>query len=346
MTRWFFLYVISVNLVFALSNNYSENKLDEDSVIYQFRILGFDTTWEGTSAINHQFWAQLPGGRYQFEIREYYPRQNRYNKVTSFTVEGEQPFWKQFNFWWLHIFVVLIIIWLLRRYEIKNKYISKQALQEKQRAVETERSRISRDFHDGIGSALSQISITLDVANKKLVSGDTTAAQSDINLSVTTIHNLMNSLRDIIWALDPSTNSYQDLTAFIRHYAARYLQTKGIKLFFKSDSTNENLRFTSEFRRNIFFLTKEALTNVCKHSKATKVDFEINIKGNEFILEIADDGCGFEHSIENANPGNGKGVNNINLRAKALDGALNIQSIKDKGTLISLKILNLKAHIV
>ncbi|MDP2208503.1 MAG: histidine kinase [Bacteroidota bacterium] len=341
-----FLYVISVNIVFSLNDNYSVKKVEEDSVIYQYRIMGYDSTWKNTSAINHQLWSQLPAGAYQFEIREYYPQQNRYGEGTSLSIETEFPFWKQFNFWWLHILVVLIFFWLLRRYEIKNKYISKQTIQEKQRAVETERSRIARDFHDGIGSSLSQISITLDVANKKISSGDIAAAQQDINLTASTIYTLMNGLRDIIWALDPSTNSYQDLTAFIRHYAARFLQTKGIKLFFESDSNNENLFFTSEFRRNIFFITKEALTNVCKYSKATKVDFEITIKGNEFNLKIADNGCGFEPCIENTDPRNGKGLNNMTSRAEALDGILNIQTIKDKGTLISLRIPTLDSHII
>ncbi|MDI6803653.1 MAG: histidine kinase [Bacteroidota bacterium] len=341
-----FLYIICVNIVFSLDENYFSKKVEEDSVIYQYRILGDDIMWKNTSAIDHQLWSKLPGGIYQFEIREYYPQQNRYSEIISFTIETERPFWEQLNFWWLHIVVILIFFWLIRKYELKNKYISKQAIQEKQRAVETERSRIARDFHDGIGSSLSQISITLDVANKKLSSGDITAAQQDINLTASTVHTLMNGLRDIIWALDPSTNSYQDLTAFIRHYAARFLQTKGIKLFFESDSNNEKLFFTSEFRRNIFFITKEALTNVCKYSKATKVDFEIKIKGNEFILAIADNGCGFEHCIENTDPRNGKGLNNMTARAEALDGILNIQSIKDKGTFISLKILKLDSHII
>lgn len=346
MTRLFFLYVISVSLVFPLNNNYSEYQFDVDSVIYQYRLLGYDTTWKNISAIDNQFWSQLHNGSYRFEIRKYYPSHNRYRNVTTFGIEAEKSFWEHFDFWWLHIVFVLILFWLIRRYELKTKYISKLAMQERQGAVEKERSRIARDFHDGVGSSLSQISITLDVARKKLVSGDHASAQSDINLSVTTIHNLMNNLRDIIWALDPSTNSYQDLTAFIRHYAARYLQTKSIKLFFKSDSNNENLRFTSDFRRNIFFMTKEILTNVCKHSKATKVDFEINIKGSEFIFKIEDDGCGFEPCIKNSDPGNGKGISNLTSRAKVLEGILDIQTITDKGTIISLKIPNLTAHIV
>ncbi len=339
------LYVISVNIVFSLNENFSAKKGEADSVISQYRIMGYDSTWKNTAVVYHQLWSQLPAGRYKFEIREYYPVQNRYSEVTSLNIETKFPFWKQFNFWWLTV-VILIFFWLLRKYEIKNKYISKQAIQEKQRAVETERSRIARDFHDGIGSSLSQISITLDVANKKIASGDIAAAQHDINLTASTIYTLMNGLRDIIWALDPSTSSYLDLTAFIRHYAARFLQSKDIKLFFESDSNNENLLFTSEFRRNVFFITKEALTNVCKYSKATKVDFEITIKGNEFNLKIADNGCGFEPCIENTDPRNGRGLNNMISRAEALDGILNIQSIKDNGTIISLRIPTLDSHTI
>ncbi len=340
------LYIICFSIVFSLDENYSSEKVEGDSVIYQYRILGADNVWKNRSVIDNKLWSELPVGTYQFEIREFYPQQNRYSEPINLTIATEHPIWKHLNFWWLHIVVVLIFFWLIRKYELKNRYISKQAIQEKQRAVETERSRIASDFHDGIGSSLSQISITLDVASKKLSTGDIAAAQQDINLTSSTIHTLMSDLRDMIWALDPSTNSYQDLTAFIRHYSARFLQTKGIKLFFESDSDNENLFFTSEFRRNIFFITKEALTNVCKYSKATKVDFELKVKGNEFILAIADNGCGFEPCIENADPRNGKGLNNMTARAVALGGTLDIQTIKDKGTTISLKIPTLDSHII
>jgi signal transduction histidine kinase len=313
-----------------------------DSIIYQYRILGYDSSWHNVTGVHKELWSHLPAGTFEFEVRARLSNDTEWTQITMLELVIQPPFWDTWTFRIMAALVLCVLIVFFRRYEIRKKYLLRQVVEEKQKAVDLERSRISRDFHDGIGATLSQISISIDVANQKLAEGDATGSKEEINFVSKTLRNLMETLREIIWTLDPSHNKLEDLIVNIRFYSARLLQSKGLKLTFDTNVNGLDIQLTSEFRRNIFFIVKEVLNNICKHSKATNVDIKIMMKQGGFELEIHDNGIGFCFSDEAQDPRHGKGLQNIRLRSDILGGKVEINSQNGKGTSVIIYVPTLK----
>lgn len=102
---------------------------------------------------------------------------------------------------------------------------------------------------------------------------------------------------------------------------------------FQYNCKNE-LKLTSEFRRHIFFILKEILTNICKHSHATVVDMSLNQAANEMHFEIKDNGIGFKIQGKNNYIRHGKGIQNIESRVKALGGGIQVRNVSEGGMAI------------
>jgi signal transduction histidine kinase len=330
------------DLTFSALDSVKEVSSSLDSITYEYRILGYDSAWHNVNGVHKELWSHLPAGTFEFEVRARLLHDTEWTKITMLELDIQPPFWDTWPFRIMAAFVLGALILFFRRYEIRKKYLLRQVVEEKQKAVDLERSRIARDFHDGIGATLSQISISIDVANQKLSEGDATGAGEEINFVSKTLRNLMETLREIIWTLDPSHNKLEDLIVNIRFYSARLLQSKGLKLTFDTNANGQDIQLTSEFRRNIFFIVKEVLNNICKHSKATNVDIKIMLKQGDFELGIHDNGIGFCFSDEARDPRHGKGLENIRLRSNFLGGRVEINSLNGKGTSVLIYVPILK----
>lgn len=338
MTKLFLLCVISVNIVFSLNDVSSEKRTGEDSTIYQYRIVGYDSIWKNTDIKTREIWSHLPAGNYQFQLRARSADKDKWRNLEIFELQIVPPFWRVWQFWLLVSLFTLVFVYFLRRYEINKRYILKKVMSERMTAIEMERSRIARDFHDGVGTTLSQISILTDVAYQKLNKEDITGAKREINTIASSVRNVVETLRDIIWPLDPTHNTLEDLIANIRHYIGRCLQPQGIKLNFVKEVKNESMVLPSEFRRNIYLIVKEAINNICKHSKASIVDVTISLEGKEFTLEIKDDGIGFSDAQIGKSSRSGNGLRNIQSQTEMINGKVNITSEIVSGTVILIKI--------
>ena len=101
---------------------------------------------------------------------------------------------------------------------------------------------------------------------------------------------------------------------------------------FEADEALNELKPDMEYRRDLFLLFKEAVNNAAKYSKSTTVRIRVAIQKHRLILEVKDNGTGFD--IKTADGGNGLG--NMNRRARALQGQLTMKSEPGKGTSINL----------
>jgi signal transduction histidine kinase len=90
-----------------------------------------------------------------------------------------------------------------------------------------------------------------------------------------------------------------------------------------------------EYSRNIPMIFKELLNNILKHAHATRVTISLDeIYKNGIHLTLADNGCGFDDNEIRK----GQGINNIITRTKRINGTIDIDSEKGKGTVVGLKI--------
>jgi signal transduction histidine kinase len=118
----------------------------------------------------------------------------------------------------------------------------------------------------------------------------------------------------------------------MHNYAADMSQAKDIVLRFESDQSLNALRFSLEFRKNIYLIFKEAMNNAAKYSKAKTIDVTLQLNGNLIRMVVRDNGEGFDEALIR----HGNGIKNMFSRAKAIGASFELSSAVGEGTVISL----------
>lgn len=197
-------------------------------------------------------------------------------------------------------------------------------------AQETERKRLARELHDGVGQILSGVKFRLEAlpgeiplrggAEEKIrnVGGFLDRAIAEIRA---VSQNLMPSeLEDL--GLEPA------LLTLCREFRGR----AGIQLTVRT----EPAPVAPEVALALFRIAQEALNNVAKHSKATMVTVALSRSGRDVVLSVSDNGTGF---TAGSRPliGRGIGLGNMRERAGAVGGVFDLMSKPGAGTMLSVR---------
>jgi len=192
------------------------------------------------------------------------------------------------------------------------------------RAMYLERRRIERDLHDGAQQRLVSLAMELGRAREKLAS-DPEAARKLIESSHEDSKLVLAELRDLVRGIHPAVLTDRGLDAAISAIAGRSPIPVEVEIKLKD-------RQPDEVEGTAYFVVVEALTNVAKHSQATKAKVFIDRNRGWLHLEITDNGRG------GANPSNGTGLRGLRDRILALDGQFWLSSPPGKGTTIKVEI--------
>jgi signal transduction histidine kinase len=190
-----------------------------------------------------------------------------------------------------------------------------------------ERTRISKEMHDELGSSLTSITLLTEVLKKRL----DLEKNPEVTKISETSSDMVDKMNEIIWALNTSNDTVESLIAYTRKFAFGFLQQAGILLNFNQPPPGQSHTVEGAVRRNIYLTVKEALNNVVKHSGASRVDITVTY-GPELIIAIADNGRGFEPDLVR---GTGNGIANMKKRMEDAGGSLFIDC--QNGTKILLR---------
>jgi signal transduction histidine kinase len=141
-----------------------------------------------------------------------------------------------------------------------------------------------------------------------------------------------NSIRDIIWLINPAFDSLQDFVLRIRDSANVLL--RGTDFQIRCEGVDPAQKLPPDFRQHLFFFSKEALTNIAKHAQAAQVSVQIEERNDFWCFRIKDNGAGFDPTARTS----GNGLKNLRARALRLGANLEIQSQPGAGTTITLRI--------
>ena len=199
---------------------------------------------------------------------------------------------------------------------------------DKEKEKEQIRNRIASDLHDEIGSNLSSIIMLGQVLDKTL---NLQNPERERLLKIPGIaRKTAESMRDIVWFINPENDSFEKLLTKMRETANVMLEGIAHSIEYTndgSDSIND-----LNFRRNLFLVYKEILHNIVSHALATEVKIRLNHNDHQFSLIVVDNGVGF--NPENEFKGNG--LRNYRYRANEMKGEIVIQSRPGHGTRVAL----------
>jgi signal transduction histidine kinase len=195
------------------------------------------------------------------------------------------------------------------------------------REIDRFRLRLAADLHDDVGSNLSSISLLSRRALKQCPQG--APAAEDLAAISRITRQTANAIREIVWLINPEYDTMQDLVTRMKEAADSILA--GVECEFKSPPVDLSHKLTLQFRQNLFLLYKEALTNVARHARASRVQIDVSQQPDSWRFSVQDDGIGFDPNASYA----GNGLKNLRLRALKLSGVLNIDSKPGSGTTVS-----------
>jgi len=193
---------------------------------------------------------------------------------------------------------------------------------------ETERKEIAETLHDSVSALLSSANLHL-MATNQYFNGNTPL---EISKTQEIIKEASQKIRDLSHTLVSSVLLKFGLNFAVKDLAAKYSNSN---LNIETETHNIR-RYEQNFEIKIYNIIQEFLNNILKHSKAKNTVIKLQEKEGAIVLQISDDGVGFDTSkITNKD---GLGLNQIEARIHVLKGNFSIDSKIDEGTSIIIKV--------
>lgn len=197
-------------------------------------------------------------------------------------------------------------------------------------AQETERRRVSVELHDQVGQILTAVKMNLHSLKRKCTEPEILASIED-NISV--IDEAVDQVRDLSVDLRPLLLDDFGLVVALRWYLDRQAKHYGIEAEFVCESLSDDARFSWELETACFRIVQEAVTNVVRHAKASKVSVVLEKPGPDLILSISDDGIGFDLKALRSSFAT-LGLRGMEERAQSFGGSITIDSTPQRGTYV------------
>jgi len=308
---------------------------------FRYRLEGLDTDWVDAGTRRTAFYSYLPAGNYQFRVGACNSDGVWADSKAGLELLVLRHFWQT---WW---FITLAGLSFMVAVGNTVRLVGKRKLQrrlkhlEQEHALERERTRIAQDLHDEMGAKLCRISFLSEHARRGgLLPNE---LQDQITSISDASREVLHSLDEIVWAVNPQNDTLEHVASYIGQYALEYFQMTSIQCELDIPAQLPSHPLSSQMRHHLFLATHEALTNILKHSGATRAKISM-VSGNAvFEINISDDGKGFNASAIESKPkfpttASGDGLSNMCQRLADIGGHCSIESAPGQGTNISFVI--------
>ncbi len=294
----------------------SVNYSDEGAISFYTKLEEADDDFVNAGKSREVNLRNLAPGNYKFLVRTSDGEALSKN-FASFEFSIASPWWRALWFYFICVLLIAGILYAIYRYRVDKLMVVMEL-----------RNRISRDLHDEVGSTLSSISMLSKVA------GAEENNKEAIEMIGNSSQRMMNAMDDIVWSINPRNDEMKFLAIRLKEVAAEILEPADINYELKISNELNEIKIPMEKRRELYLIYKEAINNIAKYSKCAKAIISFRKKSNQLVMEISDDGCGFD--VEKISSGNG--LTSMKERAAILKADLKIISSQGNGTKIILTI--------
>lgn len=296
---------------------------------YRTRLEGAERDWSPWSGAAYHDYANLPAGRFTFQVQA--RARGEVGPVTAFAFTVLPPWWRT---WWFRAVASLVAVGAivgLTRWLGLRALKRRVARLEAESAVERERLRLARDLHDEVGAGLGRVILFAGEAER--AKGDPAQLSASLGRVRAAAQELVQHAREIVWAVSPQNDTVGSLVERLGDYAEQTLRAAGIACRFELDENPGEIPLSSEARHSLFLAVKEALHNCVKYAGAREVRLSAHVEKGTLTIVVADDGNGFAPGERR---GSGHGLLNIVARAEALGGKADITSTVGEGTKVTI----------
>jgi PAS domain S-box-containing protein len=220
-----------------------------------------------------------------------------------------------------------------KRAEEELRNVSRRIIE----AQEAERLRVARELHDGVNQVLASAKMRLRKV-EEIASELKPAAREILSRSHRLIGQALEENRRIAYNLRPSDLDELGLAAACQNFCKELRSRTNLSVSCRATRLRHRLPPMVEL--NLFRIVQEAVNNVEKHAHAKSLRVQILHQGDSMMLQIRDDGRGFNSRQSKAVKGiwRGNGLSNMRQRAMSVAGTCEVESVPNKGTIITVRV--------
>lgn len=200
-------------------------------------------------------------------------------------------------------------------------------------AILEERQRLARELHDSVNQALYAINLYATTANRKLAANDLENVRKNLEILGNTAQDALAEMRLLVFELRPPVLKQKGLVNAIQERLKSVEERTGLEIGLKSRLTGH---IPVHIEEALYRIIQEALNNITKHAQAQRVTIHLIQSGQTLLLQIQDDGIGFD--VEQARRSGGLGLKTMQERAEAIHAEFTIRSAINEGSEISVKV--------
>ena len=195
-------------------------------------------------------------------------------------------------------------------------------------AQEKDRNIIGAELHDNVNQILAATKICLSAARE-----DPKSMIEYVGSAINNIQNAIDETRKISHQLVAPDFEGADLASMVRDLSSDMLETAGMDVYLNTDHLNDDF-LNSELKLSAYRIAQEQFTNIVKYSHAKVVNILLSTSSDQFEMSIADDGIGMvQGSIIP-----GIGLRNVKARVAVLNGEVTVNSSKDEGFTLEIRV--------
>lgn len=273
---------------------------------------------DSTEVSNHQKATIANQYKYEYERKQYADSVKAASEKKVIEAKLVQTQTQLFLYVSIAVLVITIAFIVIQRLRFRQKMNELKL-----------RNKIAADLHDDVGSALSSISVYSGLVRMQ---NDADVKNELVGKIEKTSRETLSNMSDIVWSLLPRNDNMQELLLRMEKFKDELFQYGTIKFQFNIEQEVKKINMTMHQRQHLYLIYKEAINNISKYSGATEAIARLSMKNKNLVMEIKDNGCGFDTQAKRA----GNGLYTMKNRADEMGGYLEISSEIEKGTLIRL----------
>jgi len=301
---------------------------------YLFTMEGVDNKWIDAGDRRFTRYPGLRPGHYTFKVKGA-NNDGVFGSETTVAITIIPPLWQRT--WFIVLAILFFILLSIGIGIFIQKIRQKKAMQalEVQHKIQLERERISRDLHDNVGTQLSLISKNIDGAINPLQNISDAERIKNLSLISQTSKEVIFTLRETIWALNKEEISLEELSDKLKSFTQKLFEiNNSCRLLFTEEITDDTVVLSPSEAIHLFRICQEAITNSLKYANASIMDINISAVDGKYRISIADNGIGFDTSIDK--PTAHYGLSNMKFRAEDINCEFSIDTTPGQGTRIMI----------
>ncbi|MBN1993195.1 MAG: PAS domain S-box protein [Anaerolineae bacterium] len=213
---------------------------------------------------------------------------------------------------------------------VENARLRQQA---ERAAVIEERERLARELHDSVTQSLYSLSLFAEAGENLIEAGDLAAAKHNLSRMGETAQQALKEMRLLVYELRPLDLEREGLIGALHQRLSAVEGRVNIRARLVAE---ELVELPASVEEELYRISQEALNNALKHAGATTVTVHLRIEEEQVVLEVVDDGTGFDpRAIIDAG---GLGLVSMQERAEKLGGTLTIHSSPEEGTRVKVSV--------